>query len=1404
MIEPLDFSGLADLRTQRTALAQCYHQLPAPDQEILQLISVIYDACSRTAILKCLDHLGIKTPENKPYKTATLRPILETLEETGLLLNESNKLRCHPLVIEVVTRDAVAAGKFAAMSQAVEKNIPLKQVGNDKVQIFESHLQFIRTFRIGLYSHNFPAIAAACETYYHYRFSYDLIPVEEVLELVCNNPFDPHSFQTLPPDLTDISLVNWMLADTLELSPAEDKFDLLLEFCSENPTDYLAVVSVEQLILRNRIAEATDLLTEFSPTFHHEALSIQGWLSVIEGDYSSAISYYRKALAALRKQIHKKKVHLESISGLFYGVALLKEGSLTSLEEAIQYFQLIEESADHWLEEIYTLLKKVAQIQKGDLTHRDRVINTLVLPYQSGHSLETLFGALCVHWVDASSDKESLLEVLVPFCQQASNAGYTWIAAESAALIARVAPSQAIPASIADLTQSKFPLADIIIAQSAWQLGLQALGQLNPHTSFDGITGPSTRLAWFVSIKSNKVYLEPKEQKRNTKGIWTKGRKVSLNRLCYQPKDFDYLTAQDLKACAQLETQQNPYYGYRKPEFVFNPKTIAQLIGHPAVFWQETPHNQIDIVTGEPELLIKHDDQGQLSIELSPKLPAHQEILVLTESPTRLKVITINPSHRRMAEILGQRNCLKVPVTAQDQVLSTISTLSGLVTIQSDIGGGTTTADIVPTQSIPHIHLLPAGDGLKVALLTRPFGNVGPYFLPGSGGKTVIAEVEGKRLQTDRNLEEEYQAASAVVSACPTLNQYEEIDGEWIVSEPEDCLELLSNIDALDDDVILEWPEGEKLRISHHADLSHLHLKINQKQDWFEVSGELALDEGLVLDMQSLLALVDQAPGRFVQLGEGQFLALTQSFRKHLDELRTFTDPHGKDLRFHPLASLALENILDDVGDLQADQHWQSQRKRLRKMERLDPDVPSTLQVELRDYQVEGFRWLAKLSHWGVGACLADDMGLGKTLQAIAVILTRAPKGPTLVIAPTSVGMNWLRETQQYAPTLTPLQFDSRNRQELLDDLQPYDLLVCSYGLLQQPEVAEMLAQVQWQTIVLDEAQAIKNFATKRSQAAMKLQGELKLITTGTPIENHLGELWNLFRFINPGLLGSLEWFNQRFAIPIERHQDKDARQRLKKLIQPFMLRRTKSQVLQELPSRTEILLQVELSTEEQAFYEALRRKALMNLSDSDAQAGQKHLQVLAELMKLRRACCNARLVMPESALPSAKLQLFGQVLGELMDNHHKALVFSQFVDHLHLLRDYLDKQQIRYQYLDGSTPAKQRRKRVDAFQAGEGDVFLISLKAGGTGLNLTAADYVIHMDPWWNPAVEDQASDRAHRIGQQRPVTIYRLVSKGTIEEKIVELHHQKRDLADSLLEGADMSGKVSTEQLLQLMQTT
>jgi SNF2 family DNA or RNA helicase len=391
-------------------------------------------------------------------------------------------------------------------------------------------------------------------------------------------------------------------------------------------------------------------------------------------------------------------------------------------------------------------------------------------------------------------------------------------------------------------------------------------------------------------------------------------------------------------------------------------------------------------------------------------------------------------------------------------------------------------------------------------------------------------------------------------------------------------------------------------------------------------------------------------------------------------------------------------------------------------------------------------------------------------------------------------------EVQRFAPTLKVKRFGTGDRQRMLKQVGAFDVILCSYGLLQTEQ--EQLEAVHWHTLVADEAQAIKNTHAKRSKAAMALKADFKMITTGTPIENHLGELWNLFQFINPGLLGSLDQFNHRFANPIEANNDRQAQRRLKNLIQPFILRRLKTDVLTELPPRTEITLRVELSAEESALYEALRQKAVEKMAETEDHPGQKRIKMLAEIMRLRRACCHPQLVMPETNMSGSKLQAFAEIIAEMQNNGHKALVFSQFVDHLQIIKAYLEKQKIIFQYLDGSTPIKKRKTAIDAFQSGIGEVFLISLKAGGVGLNLTAADYVIHMDPWWNPAVEDQASDRAHRIGQQRPVTIYRLVASNTIEEKIVKLHSKKRDLADNLLEGSEMSGTMSVDTMLQLIE--
>ncbi len=826
------------------------------------------------------------------------------------------------------------------------------------------------------------------------------------------------------------------------------------------------------------------------------------------------------------------------------------------------------------------------------------------------------------------------------------------------------------------------------------------------------------------------------------------------------------------------------------------------LVGHPLLFWASSPEVRVEVVKGEAELRVTQQGKGdKIKITLQPTLGHEESYHISKETPTRLKVVEFTAAHHKINEVL--RSGLEVPVSAQQRVLQALTSISGLLTVHSDIGGSSSTAEQVVADATPRVHLLPFGDGLRVAVLVRPFATGGAYYQPGQGGASVLAEIDGKNLQAKRDLALEKKHALAVLKACPGLMQAEPDDaGDWLLPEPEQCLELMMQLQELPEGpAILEWPEGVKFRLLRQHSATSFKMSIKRDNDWFALQGELALNENTVVELQQLLGLLDSGHGRFLQLQDGQFIALTEAFRRRLDDLKAYADITGKKVRLNPLAALSLDDWDDGLGSLKTDKHWQNHMQRLKSAQTLQPTLPSTFQAELREYQTEGFAWLQRLAHWGVGACLADDMGLGKTIQGLAMLVDRAPNGPSLIVAPTSVCLNWVSEATRFAPTLNPISLGSGDRQRVLDNLEPYDLLICSYGLLQQEQMADMLAKINFQTVILDEAQAIKNTATRRSQGAMNLQGEFKVIMTGTPLENHLGELWNLFRFINPGLLGSLEQFNRRFAGPIERDRNNQARQQLKKLIQPFILRRTKTQVLQELPPRTEIPVYVELSQEEMAFYEALRRESLAVLSNTDAKAGHKHLQILAAISKLRRSCRNTLLVNAAISLPSSKLAAFGDIVDELLDNKHKALVFSQFVDHLQLVKDYVEQRGISYQYLDGSTPAKDRQLRVNAFQRGEGDLFLISLKAGGVGINLTAADYVIHMDPWWSPAVEDQASDRAHRMGQKRPVTIYRMIAKNTIEEKIVALHGQKRDLADSLLDGTDISGKMSADDLLGLM---
>jgi SNF2 family DNA or RNA helicase len=451
-----------------------------------------------------------------------------------------------------------------------------------------------------------------------------------------------------------------------------------------------------------------------------------------------------------------------------------------------------------------------------------------------------------------------------------------------------------------------------------------------------------------------------------------------------------------------------------------------------------------------------------------------------------------------------------------------------------------------------------------------------------------------------------------------------------------------------------------------------------------------------------------------------------------------------------------------------------------------DPDLPSGLTAELRPYQRQGVAWLQFLRKTGVGGILADDMGLGKTLQAISVLGAKA-----LVVCPTSVLSNWAAELHRFRPSLRVSTYHGPGR--ALDDA---DVTLTTYAILRMDEAA--LSELSWSTVVLDEAQAIKNPDSQAARAAFGLKAPLRLALTGTPVENRLEELWSLMHFANPGLLLGRKDFERRWGSGVQEGRP-EAISALRKRIRPFVLRRLKKDVAPELPPRTESVLRVSLDDKERAVYDSVLAATRAQVVSAVSEGGSV-LKALEALLRLRQAACHCALVPGQEAQSSSKVEALLEALKTAAEDGHKALVFSQWTSLLDLVEPHLRQANVAFERLDGSTV--DRAGVVERFQAqGGAPVMLISLKAGGTGLNLTAADHVFLMDPWWNPAVEAQAADRAHRLGQERPVNVYRLVALDTVEERIVALQDKKRALFDAALEGAATAAALTREDLLELL---
>jgi SNF2 family DNA or RNA helicase len=462
-------------------------------------------------------------------------------------------------------------------------------------------------------------------------------------------------------------------------------------------------------------------------------------------------------------------------------------------------------------------------------------------------------------------------------------------------------------------------------------------------------------------------------------------------------------------------------------------------------------------------------------------------------------------------------------------------------------------------------------------------------------------------------------------------------------------------------------------------------------------------------------------------------------------------------------------------------------------------DLPSGLNAELRDYQKQGFQWLAALRGYQFGAILADDMGLGKTIQTLALLQhekeSQRMNSPTLIIAPTSVVGNWLEEIKRFTPQLKTTTYHGLERKKI--QMDSYDIILSTYGVLQRDK--KKFLQQTFHYLILDEAQAIKNSRTKTSSIVQQINANHRLCLTGTPMENNLEELWSLFNFLMPGFLGNQKQFRSFFRNPIEKEEDSDKKSLLIHRVQPFLLRRTKQEVVKELPPKTETILRIELAGSQRDLYEAIRLSTEEKVKEAIAKQGLGKSQILLldALLKLRQVCCDPRLVkLLEAEIAfgnSAKLDALLELLDNLVAEGRKVLVFSQFTSMIALIEIELIKRKFTYLKLTGKS--RNRQSIIEAFQKGSYSVFLISLKAGGFGINLTRADTVIHYDPWWNPAVEDQATDRSHRIGQLNSVFVYKLVTSGTVEETVLKLQNRKKKLAEGIL-SAEKSGNMVLTQ--------
>ena len=1106
---------------------------------------------------------------------------------------------------------------------------------------------------------------------------------------------------------------------------------------------------------------ATPFVPHGKPSLWSEA--VNGIRLLYEGDTENSIMSFRRALDTGKL---KDNAFQNPLLSYFYGLALLKS-HMANKKDQMKRHRLLMFMKDNGIryKDKHFCIRLILETNENerDEYHRAEYI-------QNRHT-EKLYN--------------SFVYILYGLYEAASNK-FTADMLHSAAIIQHEMSAHLPIGPLAKQQYSEAfggaPIIGTIRTRPSWETAL-----LDIESTISRSVVTEKRIAYYIKdFDLNAVVEQVKKD-----GEWVDGKVLSL----YDIVNKSHESMDNYDAIIASRLPQIPQYSDAARII------IPVLADTDRLFYgEQSDGRHIPLaVRREPPYLSFEGKGGIITISSNAATDSRGEIIKETLRQTgthEYSIVTVNALQK---DVMQRFIKLKqIPATALCSLKKAIDSLNGIVNVKEDNLNQLMRPAILSNGMLA-IRVMPKQYEYDIEIMAAAFENGDGRYVPGDGEETVYDNIDGLTHCINRDLTREYANYLEVKECLETVvmakfNSYTQAH----ITNADGLLTLLEFVHDNSDKFFMEWPEGRPIKFKGNVTNSDIDISVISDVEWFTIDGEVKTPN-LKMSLWDLIrSCCDPTAQGYIRIGDDEYIKMSEELRKQIASLdalplRSASKKQVPKYQIGALASLIAGLNANTDGD------YREFEKRTKQAYSLSPSIPDGLNATLREYQVEGFRWMCRLSAWGAGACLADDMGLGKTLQAITFMLYKAPEGPSLVVVPKSVLPNWVNEIRRFAPTLNVINLnDEAKRSKAVMGAKGGDIVLCTYGVLGTQ--SSLLSGKEWNVVCLDEAHQIKNRNTMASHAAMSLKASGKLALSGTPLQNNLTELWNLFQFLNPGLLGQWSSFKDSYVTALN-SQKKDM---LKEITRPFILRRTKKDVLTDLPDKIMHVHMVEMTDQETAVYEEMRKQAEIKFKKNKNPQERKlaatlDLNFFTELMKLRLAACSMKLVYDNWKYQSSKVLALLEILDNLLDSpDNNIIVFSQFTSFMETIKPELKRRGIEFLYLDGQTPMAKRQEYVDDFQQGRCRLFLSSLKAGGLGINLTAANFVLILDPWWNPAIENQAMDRAHRLGQKRVVSVIRLISAQTIEEKILNLHKDKTLLAKDILDGTSESGKLTYEDVM------